>query len=160
MIDTEKLDNKDQVPIILSLFNHVNSEITRYRDLEWRVTAWVVAIIAGVTASPHLASLTKLSYYCGMKLFATLFVFATAGYGIWHIIYIHKQLTIQRKVRRDIGILLRFYEKGIYSKNFSLPASWDKETTFEEGKEHLISFFVLIIVVSIISLFIIWNIPD
>lgn len=33
---------------MLALYNQTHSEITSYRDIEWKILGWILAILAGV----------------------------------------------------------------------------------------------------------------
>lgn len=159
MFDISKIEIKDKVEIINNLFNQANSEIIRYRDLEWKITAWIVAIQIGVISS---LSIIEINKYCNQslaKLLYFLFIVIVCGYGIWHIHYIHNKLTEERNVRKNLEHLLGFYEKCIYTKSTLLPVKWgDGETPYWSGVRHLLSFWLLIIIVSIFAIIVVFTV--
>ncbi len=94
-----QLTDSDRARALVALYNHIHSEITRYRDMEWRILTWTVALLAGiVTVSKGLGLPDQLR----MVLKTLLFVFtilAAVG-GSLHIHFAHVNLTANRNRRR------------------------------------------------------------
>jgi hypothetical protein len=147
MIDMPNKENREKVASIIALYNHTFSEIVRYRDLEWKITAWSIGLLAGVVAVIKWFDFETIP--CGFRTLITIFSITTAVYCVWHIHFVHKQLTIQRQKRRDIEKLLGFFTPGRYDTNSLLPEKWDKENIhYSDGIFHLLSWWALIITAS------------
>ena len=67
MIDLSKLNDKDKVAILNNIYNQVHSETIRYRDLELKVTAWILAIQIGVLGSTQIMPLKVYASICFVK---------------------------------------------------------------------------------------------
>lgn len=157
MFDMSEISEKEKVAILTTIFNQANSEIIRYRDLEWKVTAWIVAIQVGVISSLTALPLNRYVLPNVARLLYCGFIFIVAAYGIWHIIHVHRQLTKERKIRKKLEHVLGFYTEGLYTKDTLLPVEWGHgETPFWRGREHLFSFWFLILVVSTFAIISVW----
>ena len=52
MVEISGQISSDKVNALIAKYNHVCAESTRYRNFEWQITAWVVALLVGMA---HLA---------------------------------------------------------------------------------------------------------
>lgn len=86
---------------MLALYNQTHSEITSYRDIEWKILGWILAILAGVI------TLVKINVFLAqdkpiLQTILSIITVVIAIYGIWHIHYVHDKLTQNRKLRQNI----------------------------------------------------------
>lgn len=149
--------NDDVKPsVILSLYEQAYSEIKRYRDMEWKITAWVVALIAGIITFIRLITFQPEHKYL-IQIILIISIIVIMAYGIGHILFVHEKLAQNRRLRRKIEKILKFYEGGFYDTETILPTSWqnDMNISFWKGWPHLLSWFILIIAVGSFALYLI-----
>jgi hypothetical protein len=97
-------DTRNEFETLLQVYRNTQEETRRYRDLEWRITIWIVTLLAAVaTAITHLPA----AFLVPTPAVLLPFVFVIGGYGIWHLRYVHKRLTEERERCRQCEILLR-----------------------------------------------------
>jgi hypothetical protein len=144
------LSDDQKVDVVLKLYDHTQAEITRYRDIEWKITGWVVAVLAGII------TLVKVKVFpaAGQPILQTILSIVSlvvAAYGIWHIHYVHDSLTKNRKLRRQIEDELELTRKLEDWKFLE-----KKEVSYWEGKGHLFSWWGLIVLVALYAVVALW----
>lgn len=116
--------------LLISLYSQTYGEITRYRDMEWKIWYWTVALMAGIVSLARLSGV-ELS---AVRWFLSGVVIILGVYGIWHIRFVHIQLTWNRKMRRRLERMFKFYDEGVYADEAILPKSWkEKDVSFRRG---------------------------
>jgi len=121
MIDMANAENREKVTALIALYNQTFAEVVRYRDMEWKITAWTVALLAGVIGATRFS---KSPVTPCLRELLIVFSILVAAYGIWHVYYAHHQLTKQRQRRRECERILRFHDRGIYYQDAVLPVEW------------------------------------
>lgn len=116
-----KKNSETDLKSILAFYNHTQDEMLRYRDIEWKICYWTIALLAGTIAA-HKYLLEAIDNY----IFYTCYGFNTftlliSAYGIWHIYFVHNRLTWNRNVRRKIEDILKITELK-YRGNNVLPS--------------------------------------
>jgi len=127
------------------LFSQTHSEISRYRDLEWKIAYWTIALLAGITAATQFigGSIIAKPYVQTLLTIVTVII---SIYGIWHIHFIHKSLTWNRKLRIKCEHLMGMFEDGEYGSDSLLPKSFaTSPVKYSEGIGHLVSWWSVII---------------
>jgi hypothetical protein len=87
---------------------HLNNEVTRYRDTEWKATAFHAAVLAAVTYV--LLDKSKCPDLSGWRTVLTVVVLAYTGLACSQLVYIHRRLNERRNERADL--LGRLGESG------------------------------------------------
>jgi hypothetical protein len=87
---------------------HLNSEVTRYRDTEWKATAFHAAVLAAITYV--LLDKSKCPDLSGWRTLLTIVVVAYTGLACCQLVYIHKRLNTRRNERSTL--IERFGERG------------------------------------------------
>ena len=108
------------------LFNHTQSWIIKYRDREWFVWFWTVALMIGLRMLLPLV----------LNPSPDLFLWILGIHGISHILYIHYRLTKVRSTYREIESVFPFRRKIAET-----PAK------YIEGWMHLVFWFIVIILI-------------
>lgn len=138
---------------IIALYNHTHDEITRYRDMEWKITAWIVGLIAAIVAVTHLAPIQS-GHKSLVQTILGISTLVAAGYGIGHILFAHKNLTWNRRLRRKLDKILKFFDKDFYNNVTILPEHWkDKNVSYWQGLPLLLSWLLLIIASTIYAIY-------
>ena len=118
---------------IIALYNQTNKEITRYRDIEWRICYWTIALIAGTIASHKYILEIIPSYPFYICYFFNLFNIITALYGIWHICFVHSNFILNRNIQMKLEVILKLNKMKYHNRNI-LPAQWfNKDVSFCHG---------------------------
>lgn len=129
---------------LLELYRLTNDEIKRYRDYEWRILGYTVAILAAIAALSRVATIDP-GHEPYIKTLLFVFTAVSAIYGGWHIHFIHRELTWNRNLRRRLEGTLEFYDPGPYDPKSLLPPSWKGQTiSYWHGKGHLFCWWGLI----------------
>jgi hypothetical protein len=148
MIDMPNPENREKVASIIALYNHKFSETVRYRDMEWKITALSVGLLAGIVTAIKWFSPPNVS--CSFRIILSALALAITAYSCWHLHYVHRRLTEERRRCRKIEDVLGFFSSGIYDKDSILPPSWAGQTiSYAKGIIHLVSWWLLIIAVSV-----------
>lgn len=87
---------------------HLNNEVTRYRDTEWKATAFHAAVLAAITYV--LLDKSKCPDLSGWRTVLTVVVVAYTGLACCQLVYIHKRLNQCRNERSDL--IRRLGESG------------------------------------------------
>jgi hypothetical protein len=117
------------VQVLLAVYNAVNSDVTRYRDYEWKITAyigvvlvWTITMISG-TRVPLDPSRCLARFFW---LFITLGVY---GFGLAALRHVHRSLNQRRNEKTKIEHLLHLHEPRAYGLGDANPpeGGWTKE---------------------------------
>jgi hypothetical protein len=132
--DATKLDN------LKTLHAQFNAEITRYRDYEWKIVLWSLALTWGVFA----ISQTRFHGVVPpeLEIPATVTVIGAIILGTFllstHLLFVHGELTTNRNWREKTRRLLGVYKAGVF------PSSWDCYLyQFRHGRDEFIIPFLL-----------------
>ena len=87
---------------------HLNNEVTRYRDTEWKATAFHAAVLAAIAYV--LLDDSKRPDLSGLRTALTIVVVAYTGLACCQLVYIHRRLNKCRNERSDL--LGRLGESG------------------------------------------------
>ena len=133
-------------PAFLALLDQTHQEITRYRDMEWKVTTWTVALIAGAYAAERVTPQGGC-LGCLSRFLLSAFTVLVGSYGCWHLYFLHRELTGQRRLRRKLEMFGEFYTVDSYIEGESLlhKRLFGQEVLFTQGLPHLISWWGLIV---------------
>lgn len=151
----------DQVRALIALYNQAYQEVSRYRDMGWKITGWAVAIMAGVITAAHGQGFAP-RYPCVVKTLTVLFVLAVALYATWHIHFVQRESQWNRNLRRHCERIFHFYKKGAYDPDPQsaplLPEHWGpKEVTYFHGMHCPVSWWVLIWIVASYTIYAVSN---
>ena len=129
---------ENEMNAILALYNLVNGEIVRYRNLEWTITGYVVILLA------FIADIRQdINDYQSFAIFTILLILII---GIWQLHFIHTKLTEQRNRQKDLEIGLGFFEKSKYIKDDTLlPIELTEKRVYWDAKKHLIPWYGIMI---------------
>lgn len=79
---------------------HLNNEVTRYRDTEWKATAFHAAVLAALAYV--LLDKSKRPDLTGWHTVLTVVVLAYTGLACSQLVYIHKRLNERRNQRGEL----------------------------------------------------------
>ena len=153
-----KLTQDQRAAALLALYREAYSETRRYRDHEWKITGWTLAVIAGAIA---IVAITEFpaSIQPILKTLLSVFIVSAASYGSWHIHYAHARLTWYRGLRRRIENSLDFFKPAAYFPSDSiLPEHWSQSprVPYWEGRAHLMTWWLLIALTAIYAIIYTW----
>jgi hypothetical protein len=150
------LTNDGRVRVLIAVYNQAYSEVTRCRDMQWKVAAWTVVLLAsaiGVAKGLGMPAQFNIVFKTLLFVFSLLVV----GYGCWYLHYFHDKLIWSLNVRRDVERLFELYKAGAYDSKSILPEKFAKEKlTYKKGVFLLISGWVFVLVVAGYALASIW----
>ena len=144
--------SSDKVNALIAKYNQVCAESTRYRGLEWQITAWAVALLVGTA---HLVTQELDALSCRVQFAAILVVLATWAAGCCHLGYIHQRLTHTRKLCAHIEEMLGFNAIGVYESGLAViaPELRGKPARFSVGIWHVGSWFALMTLVGAFAVY-------
>ena len=151
---------KPRVDALLALYRETSSEITRLRNVEWRIAYAVWSLGVGVIALLTADDIQPLIRDVRIKLILTVMQLLGGVLGIVYIEITHMYLTDQRNIRRNIEELLGFHEHDSFDPNSILPAKW-KAQTVTHWYQHtglVVPLIISILYVEAIVIFLIWSI--
>lgn len=157
---TVNISNEDFIKAMLALYQDVNSEITRYRDYEWKLPIWTAALLAAIVGVAN--QIDSLGFDFGKKyilktVLASFSVAATA-FACWYIYFLHSKLIENRKIRRLISNCFQFSDEGIYAEYALLPEKYKTEIPkFANGITHTIASWLFVIFVLAYNLLFIFS---
>ena len=128
------------------LLREINIEITRYRDYEWKIIVWSVAISWGLFLfSTKTQELFKDSpLYLPVDVFTSLLIVIGTVLLSAHLLFVHGELTTNRNWRRQIERRL-----GLYESPSILPARWRTSLPgYSQGRDTFIIPFVLFMIIT------------
>ena len=132
---------------IIALYQKTAQEITRYRDMEWKVTIWSLSLLAGIISLSKLIPISA-DHRAIIQIIFVTFIFVAIPFSIWHIHHCHNNLTKNRRVHRKC-------EQELHLDSF-LPSEWKKEPKkirYTQGLLHLISWVILIILTASFTIY-------
>lgn len=88
---------------------HLNNEVTRYRDTEWKATAFHAAVLAAVIYV--LLDTSKRPNLDDWRMVITVIIVAYTCLACCQLVYIHKRLNKCRNERSDL--MRRLGETGL-----------------------------------------------
>jgi len=150
------LSEGEKARVIQGLYAIVQQEITRYRDYEWKITSWTIAIIGGIVAATQAIAFED-AHRGVVKTLLVVLTVVVAGYGIWHLCFVHSKLTENKMIRRELDGVLKFFEMNVYAECSLLPDRWNRQPIrFWQAKVHLLSWWGLIVVAAVYAMYAIW----
>jgi hypothetical protein len=141
---------------LLALYNHTYDELSRYRNLEWTITSYMVVLLGTIATTSQTEFVRNLNAWLRFSLL--LFVVVLYVYGLTELWFLHSQLTIQRNQRRKIERILEFYEENRYLSGQSLlNREWMvMDVPFRQGLKRLIVWWTLLFVFVIYAFISLW----
>ena len=131
------------------LYKQVYGEIVRYRDMEWKVAIWTLALLSATTAVKFPGAAMPQCINWMAKAAVIIFIACVAIYGAWHLHFIHMELTGQRNTRRQIERSLGLSDPT-RNGGAQIPEKWSTGTvSYSQGLAHLSSWWLVIAVVAI-----------
>lgn len=162
MIDAES----DRVKVLIALLRNTEAELIRYRDREWHITGYVIAVELWVaTGWPFTSAVKPARYYLVLsEIFLVLVGFA----GVYFLYYVHRRLNEARNLYSTLlfrlgldEVRLEGDERDPYqfgqqkgpSSRLLRPRS-EEEIRFIEGRGvvFVLSFMVFIALVSVFAI--------
>ena len=138
---------------LLSLYTQTHGEITHYRDYEWKITVWGVLLLGAISGLTRVAPFQPTHKGCMQTILCVVTVAITL-YHVWHIHFVHKNLTWNRQLRRRLERVFRLYDPSVYGNENILPAKWKTEKPrYWDYPQHLVSFWGLIILIAAYALY-------
>lgn len=89
----------DELKVLLTTYEICAREITRYRDYEWRITAWTTVVLVGISAAASGLGLT-LQANSGLQVIMTIIAIVVCGFGAWHLHFAHVRRVDNWSLRR------------------------------------------------------------
>ncbi|MDP2982122.1 MAG: hypothetical protein Q8O92_02185 [Candidatus Latescibacter sp.] len=117
--ELSKLSDRE-FKLLCDRVSHLNDEITRYRDTEWKATAFYLALLSAFTTI--LLDEEKRAFLRDWRIGFTLWLVGYAGLACCQLVYIHLRLNRCRNERAEtrqrlgestgkrIGALFGLYE--------------------------------------------------
>ena len=132
------------------LYKQVYGEVVRYRDMEWKVSLWTLALLSATTAIKYPSAALPQCFNWMAKVAVIAFIVCVAIYGSWHLHFIHRELTGQRNSRRTLERSLGLSDATRNGGVALIPEKWSKGTVpYSKGLPHLLSWWFLIAIVAI-----------
>lgn len=139
-------NNEKEYGPLIALYDHTHDEISRYRDMEWKICYWTILLQAGIIAAYKYVSELLLFNFSICYIFNSFTLFIS-WYGAWHIYFAHDNLTNNRNILKKI--------EGILKLSEVLHKEWiKKESHFWDATEHLMSWWICIFSVMVFELWI------
>jgi len=123
---TQPRFDQERLPALLTLLQTTHAEISRYRDYEWKVTAWCLVMIIATISVPGIGHGGRISPECRTcwRILLGAFTVATAVWAVVYVGVLHSRLTSNKVRRRKMEVMLEFYEQNAYATE-TLEAPWD-----------------------------------
>ena len=141
------LPSDSHIKVLTSVHREEHREVLRYKDLEWKITAYTGGILMGIVTLVLNDQLVPPDANDFAKLFWWLVVIAVWAFGTVALIYVHKSLNARRNNQRRIEHLLLLYTPEYRNalQGFTTPAGWmdsDFSTAYgSSGGAKLHTFF-------------------
>jgi len=148
------LKERERVSALVALYSQTRGEITRYRDLEWKLPSLVLVLLGATVAAFRGLAMTDAARVVVPTLFC-LFSLLVSIIGIAHLLYVHWLLTEERRVARRIESLFEFCRPGAYDNTSASLLAEEKTRRgypWMEGLYHLLSWIALIVVSTVYTL--------
>lgn len=104
--------NGENVDVHLAKYDHVDREVTRYRDLQWQIGIITWAIYYGITwladQSHKFANLPEKAYFSGL--------FLTAFLSSVFLLFCEHSANANRRQRRELEVNLRLSERWQFTE--------------------------------------------
>jgi hypothetical protein len=131
-------------------YEHVEGDITRYRDYEWRITELCLvltfALTAGSLASPDVIAKLSPCVKLPVQLLILGLVLFSTGLGMYGLRYVHEALATNWKHRAELEFVLGVPDRFAHKRTGTR-----KEYYFR--RRFNICFLILVFVVGLISCF-------
>lgn len=147
----EKLQNEKLTPLV-ALYQQFFEETRRYRNMEWKILLWTIALMAGIVAVTRSVPVQS-AHKPYVQTLLWIFTIGAAAYGIWHIWFVHKQFIWNRNKLKMCEKIFKFFENNVYNTNSILPRELEKAVPRSHGLPHLISWFALIALTAIYAIY-------
>ena len=86
---------RDRVNVLIALLRNTQAELVRYRDKEWQITAYIVAIELTFAGSWPFAGLsTKPGVW--YRVLSCAFLMGVGAVGVYFLGYVHERLNAAR----------------------------------------------------------------
>jgi hypothetical protein len=131
--------------VLVALYNNTRIEITRYRDYEWKITAYAVTILGALlTLSVNSRFLILWGDFARALFFVLVCVFT--GAGITLVWYFHRKFANHRATRAELDELFGFFNTGTFSEgDAAILRKPDNQETFVYPL--LFSFLIAVVAV-------------
>jgi high-affinity Fe2+/Pb2+ permease len=144
---------------VIAMFNQSYEEITYYRTLEWKIVSSTIAVLVGVAFLASAKKEVPSAQKAFVQVVLVLFTAGVAAYGCWHIHKVHWRLTWNRNLRirceKSLGL---FDDPGSKASERLLEKAKSEEATYWLGFEHLVCWWILIVLTAIYALYSIMSI--
>ena len=130
-------------PEVLSLYHNTANEITRYRDMEWKISLWAFSFLIGLFSITRF--IQQWDNYESVKPGFQFLIIWILLFSIVHLYFCHRELTINRRVFRRCEQELNLDD--------ILPSNWNvkpEKIGFRRGIFHLISWIFFMLVIAIV----------
>jgi len=113
VVPAKQVTDRENLENLRILYNQVNQEITRYRDYEWKIVIWSIALSWAVFVFSRLyvqeTFLGDIRFWIdlGVIVIIMLSTFLLSA----HLIFVHGELTTNRNWRERIRQMLGIYEE-------------------------------------------------
>jgi hypothetical protein len=147
-----KLDER-RVLALTALYAETRKEITRYRDYEWRITSYAVALFAGCIALGLNKEFSDLWNGTIKGVFMTLLALTTIV-AFCFLLHSHYKYIEQRKRRTMLDKILGFSSKGFFEEGSTEALVGEQTITSWKSMWYPIAFFLLIGIVGVLTILI------
>lgn len=146
VFDVEPVQAIDKTTVLKMLHDQFNQEITRYRDYEWKLVLWSLALSWGAFlasklhihdfSDPLLRFLSDL-LLIGIVILGTILLCT-------HLLFVHGELTTNRNWREQTRRLM-----GVYQSFSPFPSKWKNYLyQYESGRDDFVIPFLLFMLIS------------
>ncbi|MHC4462062.1 MAG: hypothetical protein ACYS30_11615 [Planctomycetota bacterium] len=158
MSEAEKMNPREDEGLI-ALYQETWGEITRLRDYEWKIAYYFSSLSGGL-----IVLVFSLSLQCALTVWLrcalTGFQVAATIFAIYYLETTHRQLTLQRNIRRSIEELFGFCDPGVWRKKAILPEEWKGKQISSSFQRMglLVPLMVMVLLAQMLSIFVIWKV--
>lgn len=160
MISENNKKQLDDFPnTLIAFYNSVQNEINNYRNWEWKIAILYLFLttgILGLITNQYLKSL----FNHDLRVYLTIVQMGAIISSNYHLYLTHKNLTINRKLRRKLEILFGFHEEDKFYKGTILPPNWinQKYLYFIERKAFVFPLIIILLLYELFVIFVIWTV--
>jgi hypothetical protein len=148
-VDVQPVPQMEKTTVLKMLHEQFNQEITRYRDYEWKIILWSLALSWGVflASKLHIRGIEAGD----LRTFSDLLLIGIVILGTLllatHLLFVHSELTTNRNWREQTRRLM-----GVYQRPTPFPCSWESYLyQFKSGRDDFVIPFVLFMLISGLS---------
>lgn len=114
--------------ILLELYRRTREEITRYRDYEWKITAYVGALLVWIVTMSLNGKVVNSDTGKLERIIWSYISLIICVFGVFSLVYVHLRLNRNRNMQSKLEFVLGLHKPdNLISDSTAIPSGWDKE---------------------------------